>query len=208
MQPSNTFRCVHCAAPLPAGKTRNARPKYCSTECHNAVRRAKYAENPRPRKRRPTVEERLWSRVEKMPSGCWEWQGYRMPLGYGQIGVRKKVVLTHRLAWELIHGPTSDGLVVRHKCDNPPCCNPDHLELGTQQDNVNDAIERNRIAVGFALPHTVLSDADVRAIRREYSCVRGPGIWGAESNSAELAERYGVTKYHITEIVAGRERGN
>lgn len=195
MQPSNTHSrvCRQC------GGHTAPRRAYCSSECIGAMRRALPVKSP---------ADRLWSRVAKTGTGCWEWQGYRLPLGYGQIGVRKKVVLTHRLAWELTHGPIPDGLVVRHKCDNPPCCNPDHLELGTQQDNVNDAIERNRIAVGFALPHTVLSDADVRAIRREYSCVRGPGIWGAESNSAELAERYGVTKYHITEIIAGRERGN
>lgn len=207
MQPSNTFRCVHCAAPLPAGKTRNARPKYCSTECHNAVRRAKYAENPRPRKRRPTVEERLWSRVEKMPSGCWEWQGYRMPFGYGQIGIEDhKVTTCHRVAWELTNGPIPDGLLVRHKCDNPPCCNPDHLELGDDFDNMRDAVERGRIAREFRLPVTVLSAEDVRDIRARYRKYTVPGQRGYRTTADQLAKEYGVSRQYIAAVAAGRER--
>lgn len=177
------------------------RRSYCSPECIGAMRRRVHAE-----KMYRSPEERLWSRVSKLPSGCWEWQGYRMPFGYGQMGIGKRLVLTHRLAWELTNGPIPDGLVLRHSCDNPPCVNPGHLSLGTQQDNVNDMVQRNRGARLFDLPQTVLSDEDVATIRREYFCERGPGIWGAVSNSGELAERYGVTKYHITEIVAGRER--
>lgn len=50
----------------------------------------------------------------------------------------------HKVVWEVHFGPVPKGLVVRHSCDNPPCCNPDHLLIGTQQDNVNDMIERGR----------------------------------------------------------------
>ena len=80
-------------------------------------------------------------------SGCWEWRGTRAVAGYGRIsasmwGLRDRS--THRLSYELFYGPIPDGLLIRHKCDNPPCVNPDHLEPGTQQDNMDDMVARGR----------------------------------------------------------------
>jgi hypothetical protein len=92
-------------------------------------------------------------------------------------------------------------LVVRHTCDNPPCCNPAHLLVGTHADNTQDAVERGRIAREFAKPNTILSDADVRTIRSEYRL-----IYRGRSNSAELAARYGVCPSYIAEIVRGHKR--
>lgn len=78
-------------------------------------------------------------------SGCCEWLGSRIKKGYGQFHAgrwpdgRQDVRYAHRVIWELHHGPIAEGLVVRHKCDNPPCCNIEHLAIGTQGDNVADA---------------------------------------------------------------------
>lgn len=153
------------------------------------------------------ASERLFARVVKLDSGCWEWQGYRMPFGHGQIqGDDGKVTTTHRVAWSSVHGPVPEGLVVRHRCDNPPCCNPDHLEVGTAADNTNDALVRGRFAVGERHPNTRLTDQQVHEIRAEYRVFTIPGRRGRHSNKADLAERYGVSKSHIKEIVAGRER--
>ena len=78
-------------------------------------------------------------------SGCLEYQGYRNELGYGQVRVDRSALLrVHRVVYEAVNGPIPDGLVVRHTCDNPPCCNPDHLVVGTQAENMRDRDERGR----------------------------------------------------------------
>lgn len=155
------------------------------------------------------IAERLWSRILKTSSGCWEWQGYRMPAGYGQIGIDGRVDVTHRVAWSIANGKKIPaGLVVRHKCDNPPCINPAHLELGTHADNVQDAVDRGRVARGFRLPHTRLTEDDVREIRRRYRRFKSPGIKGWCSNSVDLAVEFAVRTEHIQGIVSRRERRN
>lgn len=80
------------------------------------------------------------------PNACWEWTGFRIPDGYGQITIRsrQRTYKAHRLAWEIAHGPIPEGLQVCHKCDNPPCCNPAHLFLGTARDNVMDRERKGR----------------------------------------------------------------
>ena len=131
--------------------------------------------------------------------------GYRMPFGYGQFGVNGGVVLTHRLAWELAaNGPIPQGQLVRHKCDNPPCCNPNHLELGDYADNSRDAIERGRIARGFQIPSAVLSESDVIEIRRRYE--PGAGGRGNRSNADELSQQFGVSAKYVKAVARGEER--
>jgi hypothetical protein len=155
---------------------------------------------------RASLEERLWRRVDiGDPEDCWPWQGFRTSLGYGQIGVGPAecgTTATHRVAWEVIHGPIPEGLIIRHKCDNPPCCNPAHLEVGTAADNSRDKIERGRAARGSRLPHTRLSEEDVVYIRANY--------WreGIRSNSHELAAQFGVRREHICAIARGARRGS
>lgn len=94
-------------------------------------------------------EERIaqfWAGVKKAENGCWEWMGTRLPRGYGRTTIIKggRQMYTHRLAWELTHGPIPDGLFVCHTCDNPPCCNLDHLWLGTIKDNNQDCTKKGR----------------------------------------------------------------
>ncbi len=89
-----------------------------------------------------TDQERFWSRVKKS-DGCWEWLGTTDPYGYGQFST-KTCRLAHRFSWEIHNGPIPDGLFVLHTCDNPPCSNPNHLFLGTHQDNAQDRAKKNR----------------------------------------------------------------
>jgi hypothetical protein len=96
---------------------------------------------------------RFWSRVNVSDNRdlCWEWQGGKFKNGYGMFNAgrfadgRQDTRYTHRLAYELSHGPIPDGLVVRHDCDNKACCNPYHLQVGTQADNLMDASRRGRL---------------------------------------------------------------
>lgn len=88
--------------------------------------------------------ERLERYLVRMPSGCIEWSASRFAQGYGQIKIDGKNRKTHRVAWELVNGPIPDGLMVCHRCDNPPCCNLDHLFLGTAADNTHDMQAKGR----------------------------------------------------------------
>lgn len=98
--------------------------------------------------------ERLKSRCIITDSGCWEKQGFRRvskgmehhghERGYGYLCYRNKNWAAHRLAWKLVNGDIPKGAVVMHKCDNPPCCNPDHLELGDDRKNMQEAGKRKR----------------------------------------------------------------
>lgn len=90
-----------------------------------------------------SLAERLMLHSNVNPNGCIEWIGYNVR-GYGQITVAHKGIQTHRLAWTLSNGPIPEGLLVLHHCDNPPCINPDHLFLGTHQDNMNDMSAKGR----------------------------------------------------------------
>lgn len=106
-------------------------------------------------------------------SGCWEWQGANTR-GYGTVMRNRKVIRVHRLSYELWCDPIPKGMVIRHKCDNPKCVNPSHLETGTQADNINDIVVRGRHG------RTKLTKEQVTAIRAS-----------TETNRA-LADKYGV----------------
>lgn len=99
-----------------------------------------------------SLEERLWTKVRRSDDAdCWPFTGNRMPRGYGRIVVgsrsqgNRRTLLAHRAAWELTNGPIPDGMAICHKCDNPSCCNPSHLFLGTHLDNMRDASQKNRM---------------------------------------------------------------
>jgi hypothetical protein len=92
--------------------------------------------------------ERFWSHVHKTNT-CWLWTGRTNPTrGYGRMYYNRHDTDTHRIAWELMHGPIPTDMVVCHRCDNPPCVNPDHLFLGTHADNVADKVAKGRQAKG------------------------------------------------------------
>jgi hypothetical protein len=87
------------------------------------------------------LSEKLERRMNKNgPNGCWIWTAGTIIKGYGRVRHAKKLWLAHRASWLVAHGPIPDGKFVLHRCDNPPCCNPDHLFLGDHA--INDADKR------------------------------------------------------------------
>lgn len=107
-----------------------------------------------------TLEDALWSRVDRSagPDQCWPFTGNTgtgakpgRP-GYGGLTCRGVHWTSHRAAWTLAHGPIPDGMWVLHRCDNPPCCNPAHLFLGTVKDNVRDMHAKGRWASPVRVP--------------------------------------------------------
>lgn len=95
-----------------------------------------------------SIEERFWVKVDKISSlsytDCWVWIGCKNPKGYGQFWGQDKMIGAHRYSWILKKGSIPNDLCVLHKCDNPPCVNPDHLFLGTQSDNMKDMAQKGR----------------------------------------------------------------
>lgn len=96
----------------------------------------------------PLELQRFQVKIQRDDADCWIWTGEVNNRGYGRFtvyrGERRFRPLAHRLAYELANGELARALVVRHSCDNPPCCNPAHLSVGTQRDNARDAQERGR----------------------------------------------------------------
>lgn len=100
-------------------------------------------------KNRPAtpIADRFWKFVSKQSSGCWEWIGCLSTKGYGKIAAgrdRYGVREAHRVSWEIHNGKIPDGKWVLHRCDNPPCVNPEHLWLGTARENVRDCVSKGR----------------------------------------------------------------
>ena len=95
-----------------------------------------------------------------------------------------------------------EGLVVRHKCDNPPCVNPNHLEVGTQRDNVRDMQERGRGLVGERHPMAKLTRKQVDDIRARH--VRGTSRW-SPGNTRELCEEFGISDSTLSDIMRGKK---
>jgi len=97
--------------------------------------------------------ERFWTLVKKSdnPNDCWEWQGGKDKDGYGRYNMKPTRYGAHRLSYMWTKGPIPPGMVVCHSCDNPGCVNPDHLWVGTQQDNVKDMDQKNRRVKPFTL---------------------------------------------------------
>lgn len=143
-----------------------------------------------------TFADRFWSKVD--PSGdCWLWTAHIKPQGYGQFTVAKgRFYGAHQVAYVLVRGPIEAGLSVCHRCDNPPCVNPDHLFLGTQSDNAFDMLAKGRArrVRGTDHPSARLTEADVRAIRA------APAFPGRNKT---LAARYGVSTRAIWCVITG-----
>jgi len=130
--------------------------------------------------------------------GCWEWSGSKDKDGYGKIGHARKSFRAHRVAYETWVGPIPAGMVVRHKvCDNPPCINPEHLDVGTVGDNNLDIKEHGRFTYMRGADHHAarLTKQDALDIRIEYA--------NGLLTQAMLAETYGVTKSLISRVTRG-----
>ena len=137
---------------------------------------------------------RFWARVNKTSNieECWEWTGVKNSNGYGKISINNVYVKAHRLSWELYHKKEIPAnLLVCHSCDNPSCVNPHHLWLGTQKDNMQDAIKKGRFKFNYKL-----TEEDVLNIRKEYA--------EGKTTQIELAEKYNVTKSAIHRIIVRR----
>lgn len=142
-----------------------------------------------------TAREYIQARIKIMPpttlpTGCWEWQMNKLHGGHGQGKFRGYPVKAHRLSYAAYRGEPGDMMVL-HECDNAPCCNPEHLFLGTRADNNRDAHKKGRYARRQEKLTREQYDEIVRRI-------------GEGEALIPLGLSMGVAAFHLTEITKGR----
>lgn len=111
-------------------------------------------------------------------SGCWEWGGKRNDSGYGIVNALRhglQGARAHRVMYELHVGPVPEGEEIRHKCDNPPCVNPDHLEPGTHLMNMDDMTTRGRSPLAYENRGNQCRNGHDMTLPGAYRIVSAPG---------------------------------
>jgi hypothetical protein len=157
---------------------------------------------------RKDPKEYLYANLDfQAPSGCWNWTGNKNDRGYGTFRNRimgdymgfKKATAASRASWVIHNGLIAANDWVLHKCDNPACCNPAHLYIGTPQQNVDDMVSRERNSRGEDRPAAILKEADIREIRR----LRGKRSDKHRVKVKELAEMFSVSPHTIKHVIYG-----
>ncbi|MBC22303.1 MAG: hypothetical protein CMJ32_00095 [Phycisphaerae bacterium] len=144
------------------------------------------------------LSDRFWEKVHQKGSDeCWEWTGAVMSNGYGVIkegSPSRKMITAHRVSAAIHFGPLKPSDVVCHSCDNRRCVNPDHLRIGTQSENIREAVARGRYV---RRRHArVLSDQQADEIRTHLG--RG------RLTQSEIGALYGVQRQVVTQIARGK----
>lgn len=176
--------CHQCGVPFEVFPCRANTAKYCSTECKYQARAL-------------SIDERFHERVASPDeNGCMLWTHSTDSKGYGRLWYEGGRIGAHRLAWEIHHGiPVPEGMQVNHHCDNPLCCNPAHLYVGSQADNMQDMADRDRSLKGEKHPNTNLTARQVAMIRYRYA---EGGI-----SHQQLADAYHIGRSTVGQLIRG-----
>ena len=146
------------------------------------------------------MKDRFWAKVDVVEGGCWEWKA-ALNNGYGWFNVDGRIKHAHRVAAFLSKKIDSldTDLHVLHHCDNTKCCNPDHLFVGTNADNVADRVRKGRSGfarkIGQENGMSKLTNCQIKEIKGLY--------FSSMFSQSQLAKRYGVRQPHISRIVNG-----
>ena len=144
------------------------------------------------------MKQRFLSKYVADPkTGCWNWVAAKDRKGYGQFRVEDSVQLAHRVSWQLFRHIPIGALLVCHSCDNPSCVNPEHLFLGTDKDNMQDAVKKGRIDRakkhrGTECYQTHLTEEHVLSIRNDTRKLK------------IIASEYGISMGSVGDIRSGR----
>lgn len=179
------------------------RPYYAAGLCRRHYDRQRQAGHPLAPDRRVSFDpftDQFWEHVDASggPGACWPWLNGHDGYGYGTLERGEQTYQAHRVAYALAHGPLPTGLYVLHHCDNPPCCNPAHLFLGTQADNMADMASKGRgrsgNRPGAESNNAKLTAAQVAEIRARYPA----------ETQRKLATEFDVHPSAISRIIAGK----
>lgn len=190
----HTRTCLNCGRKfvVPATRIRHGvGDKFHSQKCAGEAKRKPFA-------------ERLWQKIAVTnDDGCWEWQGMRNEHGYGRIwddahddSTVSPLTYAHRAVYELTYGSLTPQDNVLHRCDNPPCCRPDHLWLGSHHDNTLDRDNKDRVRHGSAHRNAKLTEKVVRRIRALYDT--------QAISQRELAAMFNVSHQSISDALLGK----
>lgn len=148
----------------------------------------------------------FWSKLDKGENEeCWNWKAFKNKQGYGRMGIAaSECVNAHRVSWVIHYGQIPSGMFVCHKCDNPSCVNPNHLFLGTRQDNTNDMMIKKRgkhfkNAEFYGIRYEERYDGPNRKGRwRSFVCKNEKIIYlGAHTSALEAARNYDRIAYIV-----------
>ena len=180
-------------------RVRKGAPCGCGCGLFTTTAEAKYIRSHQPL---TPITDRFWLKVDKT-DGCWWWTGCLNSGGYGDIGLsgEHRNTRAHRLSWVIHNGDIPNGLYVLHKCDNRSCVNPDHLFLGTNQENMDDMWRKGRGSrlYGATSPNCRLSTKQVDEIRERHIAGIHPAR-GTGSSTSELANEFGITKTYVWQL--------
>ncbi len=188
-----TLVCPNCGknftrrlANVHQASKRGIKEMYCSHRCS-----ATKQENPK-----TSLEVRFNEKVIKQ-DGCWGWKGGRQSNGYGAIWYNGRMIHASRASWIIHRGPIPEGAEVMHICDNPVCSNPDHLMLGSHQQNMTDCKNKGRAGYisrpGESNPCAKLDEKKVIYLRQQYA-----GGRTIKSLAKELNINYSTAKAAIS----------
>ena len=141
-----------------------------------------------------SLSREFWDRVDKT-GDCWEWTAGKHSKGYGVAWNGDKVELAHRIVYRSEIGEIDEGMCVCHKCDNPGCVNPQHLFLGTNDDNMRDRDRKGRVAHGDTHYKSRLSSKDAVQIKSRLQ---------TGERQRDIAMDFGVCRATISAISTGR----
>jgi hypothetical protein len=182
--------CTRCKVLLDenAFNKLQSRCRQCATESRRIIR-ATVGQKPRIKN---IVQRFLLKLDQTSADGCWPWKECRTQEGYGKFSYPKpNGTRAHRFAYVTFVGPIPSGMMVCHKCDNPPCCNPDHLFLGTHQENMADKMQKERQARGSGIGVAKLIESQVLEIRDRLA---------AGERQVNVAARFGITQANVSII--------
>lgn len=158
------------------------------------------------------IERKFWRYVDKS-GDCWVWTRPPTHNGYGRLAfggrLHRRVVLAHRMSWELSRGPIPSGMFVLHKCDNRLCVRPEHLWLGTRRDNALDMVRKGRSAFQLYPERyraewgsgSKLTWENVIAIRKRWKAMRKRKIFRGQESMAKIAKDFGITSSLVGYVV-------